>query len=65
MLRHLSSSHDNSQIMVIPLTYETRSVSCHRLETADRAWLLIPKVSKMLRLLSSSHDKGQSMLIPP
>ena len=49
----------------ISLRSETCSVSCHRLETADRAWLLIPKVSKMLRLLSSSHDKCQSILIPP
>ena len=31
MLRHLQWSHDNSQIIVIPLTCETRSVGCHRL----------------------------------
>ena len=42
-------------------TYETCSVSCHRLMTTVRAWLFISKVWNMLRQLSSWHDNGQSM----
>ena len=63
MFRHLSSSHDNCQIIVIPLTYETRSVICHRLMTTVRAWECIPQVRNMLRQLSSSQDNGQSTVI--
>ena len=47
------------------LRYETCSVSCHRLMTTVRAWLLISKVWNMLRQLSSSHDNGQSMVSRP
>ena len=47
------------------LRYETCSVSCHRLMTTNRAWLLNPKVWNMLRQLSSSHHNGQSMVIYP
>ena len=47
------------------LRYETCLVSCHRLMTTVRAWLLISKVWNMLRQLSSSHDNGQSMVIHP
>ena len=47
------------------LRHETCSVSCHRLMTTVRAWLLIPKVWNMLRQFSSWLDNGQSMVIYP
>ena len=54
-----------SQHWFSSLRYATCSVSCHRLMTTVRAWLLISKVLNMLRQLSSSHDNGQSMVIHP
>ena len=64
MLRQLSSSHDNGQRLMIPLKYESCFVSCYRLMTTVRAWLVIPKVWNMLCWLSS-HDNGLSMFIYP
>ena len=67
MVRHLLSSHDNGQSMVIypKGMNHVPSVVCYRPVTTVRAWKYIPKVWTMLRQLLSSCDNGQSMEIYP